>query len=62
MQVKLVLTFTTKNLTLTIAWKGKNNVFVAASMPWSQLMVQGGRGEIKDFLMEVLQSFSVTKL
>jgi len=39
MQVQLVSTFPTKNLTLTIAWKGKNNVFVAASMPWSQLMV-----------------------
>ena len=27
------------NLTLAIAWKAKNSVFVAASMPWSQLMV-----------------------
>jgi len=41
MQVQLAPTFPTKNLTLAIAWKGKNNVFVAASMPWSQLMVPG---------------------
>ena len=39
MQVQLVSTFPTKNLTLAIAWKGKNSVFVIASMPWSQLMV-----------------------
>ena len=39
MQLQLISTFPTKNLTLEIAWKGKNNVFVAASMPWSQLMV-----------------------
>ena len=39
MQVQLVSTFPTKNLTLAIALKGKNNVFVAANMPWSQLMV-----------------------
>ena len=39
MQVQLVSTFPTKNLTLAIAWKGKNSVFVVASMPWSQFMV-----------------------
>jgi len=41
MQVQLVPTFPTRNLTLAIAWKGKNSVFVAASIPWSQLMVPG---------------------
>ena len=39
MQVQPVSTTLTKNLALAIAWKGKNSVFVAASMPWSHLMV-----------------------
>ncbi len=39
MQVQQVSTFLTKNLTLAIAWRGKNNVFVVPSMPCSQLMV-----------------------
>jgi len=39
MEVQPVSTVPTKNLTLAIPWKGKNSAFVAANMPWSQLMV-----------------------
>jgi len=38
-QLQLVSTFLTKKLTLAIARRGKNNVFVAARTLWSQLMV-----------------------
>ena len=48
MQVQLVATFPTKNLTLAIALRGKNSVFVAVSMPGLSAWAQGGRDEIKD--------------
>ena len=62
MQVQLVATFPTKNLTLAIALKGKNNVL------WQQVCLghsswsQGGRVGINDCLMAFLQIFSITKL
>jgi len=57
MKTQLISTFPTSNLTLEIAFEGKNNVFVAASVPWSQFMVprreKGDQGLLGSLFVDV---------
>ena len=58
MKTQLISTFPTQTLTLAIALEGKNNVFVAASVPWSQFMVprreKGDQGLLGSIFVDLL--------
>jgi len=57
MQIQLISTFPTQNLTLAIALEGKNNVFVVARVAWSQFMVprreKGDKGLLGSFFVDI---------